>query len=483
MRSDRRDVRVVVRDVCSQLQEFGDDLECGRLADIVDVALVGHAEDENVRSADGLPDVVQKDHRAFDNVVRHLVVHIAGEFDESRCEVVLLGLPGQVERIQRDAVPAEPRPGIEGHEPERLRLRGLDDLPHVDLHALAQEGKFVHEGNVDDAERVLEELRHLRDARRGNAEHLAVEHLLVQRGGDRGARRSCSADDLRRVLRLVLRVARIYALGRERDEDVAADDETACFDPRLDDLFGRAGVRRAFEDDELAGMHIRQGFLHDVLDEARVGLLVLVERCRDANGDYVDVGDYGEFDGRAELSGTDDGGQIVRHDVADVVLGAIDLRDALRVSVNADHLVSGLRLLHCKGQADVAESDDGHARRLVANPLHQRVAHPDPPRAARLVVAPARVKITQRHDRITVRSRNRFVGFMGFVGFAQLKKLNELDGFGELNEPALPYSPASSGSLGAWSMGSSSGSSLSDAVCSLSRLAAGKSRPSSEATA
>ena len=47
-------------------------------------------------------------------------------------EAGLLRFPGEIERIDRDAVPAEPGPRIERHEAERLGRRGVDDFPDVE---------------------------------------------------------------------------------------------------------------------------------------------------------------------------------------------------------------------------------------------------------------------------------------------------------------------------------------------------------------
>ena len=57
--------------------------------------------------------------------------------------------------------PPRPGPGLEAHEAERLRRRGVDDLPDVDLHPVAELRELVDERDVDRAEDVLEQLRQL----------------------------------------------------------------------------------------------------------------------------------------------------------------------------------------------------------------------------------------------------------------------------------------------------------------------------------
>ena len=136
--------------------------------------------------------------------------------------VVLARLPREVERVERDAVAAEARARIERLEAVRLRLCRLDDLPDVDAHAVADDGHFVGEADVDVAVRVLEQLLHLRDGRGADLVHAAFEHMAVQRRGDLGAVLSDAADDLRGILCLILLIAGIDALGREREVEVLA---------------------------------------------------------------------------------------------------------------------------------------------------------------------------------------------------------------------------------------------------------------------
>ena len=93
--------------------------------------------------------------------VGHVLVDLSGQLDELCIEVELARLPREVERIDREAVSAEPRAGLEAHEAERLRRRGLDDLPDVDMHPVAELRELVDERDVHRAEDVLEQLRQL----------------------------------------------------------------------------------------------------------------------------------------------------------------------------------------------------------------------------------------------------------------------------------------------------------------------------------
>src|SRR6202000_1524487 len=83
------------------------------------------------------------------------LVDLAGELDELGIEVVLTGLEGEVERIDRKAVTAHSRPRLEAHEAERLGRGGVDHLPDVDVETVAELGQLVDESDVDRAEDVL----------------------------------------------------------------------------------------------------------------------------------------------------------------------------------------------------------------------------------------------------------------------------------------------------------------------------------------
>ena len=53
------------------------------------------------------------------------------------------------------------RSGVEAHETERLRGRGVEDVPDVDAHPVEHDLELVDEGDVDGAKDVLDELRGL----------------------------------------------------------------------------------------------------------------------------------------------------------------------------------------------------------------------------------------------------------------------------------------------------------------------------------
>ena len=84
--------------------------------------------------------------------------HFAGQFDEAGVHAVLARLPGQVERVDRDAMAAETGARIERHEAERLGLGRLDHLPDIDPHLVVKHFQFVDQSNVDRSIRVFQNL-------------------------------------------------------------------------------------------------------------------------------------------------------------------------------------------------------------------------------------------------------------------------------------------------------------------------------------
>ena len=153
--------------------------------------------------------------------VGHGGVDFAGQLDEAGAEVELLGLPGEIEGIDGDAVAAQAGAGIEGLEAEGLGLGGVDDFVDVDAHPHAQLLQLVDQRDIDAAVDVLEQLGHLghRGAADGND---AAEDGAVHGRGQLRGRRAAAADDLGNIVAGHGVVAGIFALGRKGDVDCRA---------------------------------------------------------------------------------------------------------------------------------------------------------------------------------------------------------------------------------------------------------------------
>ena len=109
-------------------------------------------------------------------------------------------------------MPAEARSRIKSIKAERLGLRSGDDFPDVDAHAHAKKLEFIHQRDIDAAIDVLQELGHLRGARR--ADQVGVlKDALVERLRRQGAGGVDAADNLGNLVGLEILVSGIFALG------------------------------------------------------------------------------------------------------------------------------------------------------------------------------------------------------------------------------------------------------------------------------
>ena len=168
---------VVIHLGAAALEEV-EQLERWALARVVDVLLVSHAQEQDLGPLEGLAAVVERVLNFAHHVAGHGHVHFAGELDEARGDAVLARLPRQVERVERNAVTAEPGAGVEAHEPEGLGLGGVEHVPHVDAHAVVDDLELVHERDVHGAEDVLGELGRFGGARRAHADDLAHRRFV-----------------------------------------------------------------------------------------------------------------------------------------------------------------------------------------------------------------------------------------------------------------------------------------------------------------
>jgi len=305
--TDGGKVGVVVGDDGALVSEEFDDGEGRRLAEVVDVALVGEAEDEDFRSLDGLALVVESGGDVVDDEVGHAGIDFAGEFDEAGAEVELLGFPGEVEGIDGDAMASEAGAGVEGLEAEGLGFGGVDDFVDVDAHAHAELLELVDERDVDAAVDVFKQLGHFSDGGAADADG-AAEDGAIHGGGEIRGGLAASADHLGNVVAGDGVVAGVFALRGKDYVDAglvsaASNLETvgvSLFEERDHDLFSGAGVSGALKHDELALMDMGGEGANGAGDEAEVGLVVFIERGGNADDDGVHLRDFGVVGGGGE---------------------------------------------------------------------------------------------------------------------------------------------------------------------------------------
>ena len=189
----------------------------------------------------------------------------------------------------------------------------------------------------------------------------------VERGAGFDARGRDAAHHLRRVDRRPVLATRIDALGREAEEEVLARLEVAVFERGQDDLRRRAGVRRALEDDDHAGVDELGDLLRRGDDVRDVGVARLPERRRDADRDAVAAGEEAEVGRRRDEALLDERGEPAVGDVLDVGRAGVDAVGDALVHVDAYDLEARLGEDDGEREADVAEADDAHAGRLVVD--------------------------------------------------------------------------------------------------------------------
>ena len=204
--------------------------------------------------------------------------------------------------------PPRPGPGLEAHEPERLRRGRVDHLPDVDLHPVAELRELVDERDVDRAEDVLEQLRQLGRLGRGDRVTTVVDRARVELGGRLGRaprrsrrRPSASSSSCSRC-----------GPGRRARARRRGGSPAPAFRPlpssRIgwSDLARRPRVGRRLEHDEVALAQVRRDVARGALDVGDVGLALRRERRRHGDHDRVGVGDGGEVGGRGDRARLDE---------------------------------------------------------------------------------------------------------------------------------------------------------------------------------
>ena len=152
-----------------------------------------------------------------------------------------------------------PGPGLKRHEAVGLGRGGVDHLPDVDAHAVAEDRQLVDERDVHRAEDVLEQLGQLRRLAAWRPATTSSQTALVELDRAPPALVGQAADDLGRVAQREVGAARVDALGREGQVEVAPRGQAGLLQQRPEALARRARVGGRLEHDELALLeHVRQ---------------------------------------------------------------------------------------------------------------------------------------------------------------------------------------------------------------------------------
>ncbi len=222
-------VGVVVLQFGAVVHELLDDLGSGRFTDIIDIGLVRDAEHEDARATDGLGNLVQRFGHARDDITWHLRVDLASEFDELGRIAGLFGFPGEIERVDRDAVPAEAGSGVERLKPERLGGGGVNDFPDVNAEAVEDDLEFIDQCDIDGAVDVFEQFGGFCDF--GGLDAVdAFDDLGVERHGEVSRVFIDAADEFGDLAGRDAGSARVFTLRAVREKEVNATFEPGAFE-------------------------------------------------------------------------------------------------------------------------------------------------------------------------------------------------------------------------------------------------------------
>ena len=208
--------------------------------------------------------------------------------------------PGQVERVDRQAVAAHPGTGLEAHEPVGLGRGRVDDLPDVDSHPLGEDRQLVDERDVDRAEDVLEQLGHLGGLGRRDPDDVIAD-AAVELLGALGAGRRDPADHLGRVAQRV-----VGAPGSTRSGEKARLMSSPTRSPDASSSgTSRSRVVPGYVVDSSTiswpGWTTCASDLAAASSGPEVGLAVLGQRGRDADQHRVGLREVGVAVGRPDL--------------------------------------------------------------------------------------------------------------------------------------------------------------------------------------
>src|ERR1043166_7081428 len=94
----------------------------------------------------------------MDDILGHGGVDFPSQFDEARVLSILARLPGQIKWIDWNAMAAQARPRIEGHEAEWLRPGSLDHFPDINAHGAIDDLQLIDQSNINSAKLILDQL-------------------------------------------------------------------------------------------------------------------------------------------------------------------------------------------------------------------------------------------------------------------------------------------------------------------------------------
>ena len=375
-------IRIVIADLGSAAEQNAHELHRRAVPRIVDVPLEGRAQDQDLCPQERLGLPVEGVGNLVGGVERHARVDLGGQLDELGIEVELARLPGQIIRVDRNAVASHAGPGVEGHEAEGLRRGRVDDLPDVDVHPVAELGELVHQGDVHAPENVLQKLAHLGHAGTRDPVDLLRRHQDPEQGGGGLPGRLVDPPyNLGGVVRRKMLVSRVDPLGGEREQIVSSHLSSGGLQDGTDQLFRGAGIRRGLENDQGSRRHMGGQGLSSGLDIGEIRRLHPVERRGHADHRGIGPGALLKRGVGAQRPRGDQRGQHLRGDVGNIAHARVDAGHPIQADVDSPDPDPCPGEAHRQRQTDVPQTDDRHRHMPLPDLLlkvHARLVHAAP---------------------------------------------------------------------------------------------------------
>ena len=356
------DVGVVIGDLGPLLLEQVHDFQGRGFPVVIHVFFIRDPQYQDFGAVQGPVVVTQGLNHPLHHEIRHRGVDIAGQFDKPGGKIIFPGLPGQVKGIDGNAMAPQAWTGIEGLEPERLGLGGLDDLKDIHPHPQAQHLQFIDQGDVHRPVDVLQQLAHFRRLGGRHLDH-TVDHLGVECHPVRQAGGRHAAHHLGDGVHLEGGVARVFPFGREDQIEILPHPVLLAQDGQ-EQFRGGAGVRGGFQGDQLAGSQAGGNLAGGVRHEAQVRLPLRSQGGGHADDQDIRFAQTAQVVGGGKLPGALPGREQTRQpggrNVLDIGLPPVQAVHLAGIRVKAQDPKSHLAEAQHQRQPDVAQTDNAH---------------------------------------------------------------------------------------------------------------------------
>ncbi len=291
-------------------------------------------------------------HRLLGDEFSHAVVDPAARQDNLGNVADFLRLVGKVVGVNPDAVPAhEPRPELEEIP---LGAGRLQHIVGVDAEPVENKGQFVHEGNIQVALGVFDNLcglGHL-DARR--PVNSGSHHRFVnQRHGLKGLR-ILSRHHLFDLREGMLPVAGVDPFGAVADRKIPSPNEPRHpLQHRHALILGNAGVDRRFIHDDIPFFKGLAHCFRRLEHQGEIGLIGIVHRRRHRNDMEIGLLQLINGIGKKDVSSL----EIIIVNLPGPVIAFLQLADANGIYVKTNGF-SHLAECHCHRKADITETNN-----------------------------------------------------------------------------------------------------------------------------